>query len=181
MMSIFNFNTSPPELSYGDPSFFLGALIESDPYHAECDAFSEKLKAAQSLVALSSLGLDEIWFALLKLLATRDFGERTWQRALKNDPEIVKRYAADIEQTHAELLALPYILVIDVPTAHIFDGLEMMKTYGLFPRDAIHVSMTRLAGIMNLITTNRDYARVPEINVYTCNPEALKLMGSPAP
>jgi len=57
----------------------------------------------------------------------------------------------------------------------------MMKTYGLFPRDAIHASVTKLSGITNLITTNRDYARVPEINVYTCNPEALKLIAGSAP
>ena len=175
-MSIFSFDASPPELSYGDPSFFIGVLFKEDDSHRECTQFVQKLKAAQSLVALSPFGLDEIWFAALKLLASRDFGERTWQRVLKNDPDIVKRYALDIEQLHNQLLALPYIVVIDVPTQHVLDGLAMMKTYWLFPRDAIHVSITKSSGIINLITTNRDYARVPEINVYTCNPAALKLI-----
>ncbi|MFQ6043999.1 MAG: type II toxin-antitoxin system VapC family toxin [Candidatus Poribacteria bacterium] len=179
-MSIFSFDATPPELSYGDPSFFIGALFKEDDYHRECRQFAEKLKAAQSLVALSPLGLDEIWFAVLKLLATRDFSERAWQRALKNDPDLVKGYVPIIEQTHEELLALPYIVVIDAPTQHVLDGLEVMKSYGLFPRDAIHVSITKLSGITNLITTNRDYARVPEINVYTCNPEALKLIEPPS-
>jgi len=168
-------------LSYGDPSFFIGALFKEDAYHKECAQFAEKLKVAQSLVALSPLGLDEIWFAALKLLAIRDFSERAWQRTLKTDPDLIKGYVPIIEQTHEELLALPYIVVIDVPTRHVLDGLEMMKTYGLFPRDAIHVSVTRLSGITNLITTNRDYARVPEINVYTCNSEALKLIEQPSP
>ncbi len=175
-MSILSFDATPPEVAYGDASFFIGVLFREDKYHAECLQFSKKLEMVDALVALSPLGLDEIWFAALKLLAIRDFGERAWQRVLKNDPEIVKRYATDIEQTHEELLALPYIVVIDAPTQHVLDGLAMMKTYGLFPRDAIHVSITKLSGIMNLITTNRDYARVPEINVYTCNPEALKLI-----
>jgi predicted nucleic acid-binding protein len=163
-------------VAYGDASFFIGVLFKEDKYHGECLQFSKKLEMADALVALSPFGLDEIWFAALKLLATRDFGERAWQRALKNDPDLVKGYVPIIEQTHAELLALPYIVVINVPTQHIFDGLEMMRTYGLFPRDAIHVSVTRLSGITNLITTNRDYARVSEINVYTCNPEALKFI-----
>jgi len=174
-MSILSFNATPPEMAYGDASFFISVLFKEDKYHGECLQFSKKLEIADALVALSTLGLDEIWFAALKLLATRDFSERAWQRTLKNDPDLVKRYASIIEQTHEELLALPYIVVIDAPTQHVFDGLAMMKTYGLFPRDAIHVSITELSGITNLITTNRDYARVPEINIYTCNPEALKL------
>jgi hypothetical protein len=82
------------------------------------------------------------------LLASRDFGERTWQRVLKNDPDIVKRYMLDIEQMHNQLLALPYIVVIDVPTRHVLGGLAMMKTYGLFPRDAIHVSITSLVFLL---------------------------------
>ena len=175
-MSILNFDATPPEIAYGDPSFFIGFLFETDNYHDECVNFTRKLAAADALVALSPFGLDEIWFATLKLLASRDFGERTWQRVLKNNPDIVKKYTIDIEQIHNRLLALHYIVVIDVPTQHVLDGLAMMKTYGLFPRDAIHVSITKLSGIANLITTNRDYARVPEINVYTCNSEALKLI-----
>jgi len=173
-MSIFSFKTSPPEIAYGDPSFFIGVLIETDDYHSECAQFAEELEKSAALVGLSPLGLDEIWFVLLRIYATRDFGERTWQRVLKNDPESTKRYALEIEQTHNQLLALPYVLLIDMPTEHLLHGLEMMKTYGLFPRDAIHVSLTKRSGITNLITTNRDYARVPEINVYTCNVEALR-------
>ena len=179
-MSIFSFDASPPELAYGDASFFIGVQIEKDKYHGECTTFARKLVAVGALVALSPLGLDEIWFAMLKLLATHDFSERTWQQALKTHPDLVKRYAVEIEQTHQELLALPYVVVIDVPTPHILGGLNLMKTYGLFPRDAIHASVTSLSGITNLITTNRDYARVPEINVYTCNPEALKLVAGKA-
>lgn len=177
-MSILSFDETPPELAYGDASFFIGVLIEKDKYHDECIHFARKLIAADALAALSPLGLDEIWFALLKLLAIHDFGERVWQRELKNDPDIVKRYALEIEQTHNQLLALPYVIVIEAPTNHVLDGLAMMKNYGLFPRDAIHTSLTKLSGIENIITTNRDYARVPEINVYTCNPEALKLAGT---
>lgn len=130
-MSILSFDASPPEVAYGDASFFIGVLFKEDKYHDECFQFSQKLEMTDGLVALSPLGLDEIWFAALKLLAIRDFSERTWQRALKNDPDLVKGYVPIIEQTHEELLALPYILVIDVSMSHIEDGLQMMKTYGL--------------------------------------------------
>jgi len=156
-MSIFSFDTSPPDLSYGDTSFFIGVLIEKDKYHEECIQFSRKLEAAGALVALSSFGLDEIWFATLKLLATHDFSERTWQQALKTHLDLVKQYAVEIERTHQELLALPYVVVIDVPTPHVLNGLNLMKTYGLFPRDAIHTSVTKLSGITNPITFYSNY------------------------
>lgn len=174
-MSILSFNASPPEFAYGDASFFVGALIEDDDYHTKCSRFARKLKSAECLVALSPLGLDEIWFAVLKIFATKDLGERGWQHKLKSNPSFVKKYTSQIEQMHDKLLALPYVVVIDVPTQYVLEGIEMMKTYGLFPRDAIHTSVTKLTGIGNIITTNRDYARASsEINVYTCNTAALR-------
>ena len=174
-MSILSFDATPPELAYGDASFFVGVFIEEDKYHGECTKFARKLKAAESLVALSPFGLDEIWFAMLKIFATKDLGERGWQRELKNNPNLVRRYASRIEQIHKELLALPYVVVIEVSSEYILEGLKTMKTYGLFPRDAIHTSITKLPGIANIITTNRDYARAStEINVYTCNQNALR-------
>jgi hypothetical protein len=106
-MSIESFDASPPDLSYGDPSFFIGVQLEKDKYHNECTTFARKLVTAGALVALSPLGLDEIWFAMLKLLATHDFSERTWQQVLKAHPDLVKQYAVDIERTHQELLAFP--------------------------------------------------------------------------
>ena len=35
---------------------------------------------------------------LFALKATSDFSERVWQRELKNNPNIVKKYALEIEQ-----------------------------------------------------------------------------------
>ncbi|MFQ6043351.1 MAG: hypothetical protein ACE5PV_21065, partial [Candidatus Poribacteria bacterium] len=81
-MSILSFDANPPEVAYGDASFLIGVLFKEDRYHGECLQFSKKLEMADALVALSPLGLDEIWFAALKLLAIRDFSERAWQRAL---------------------------------------------------------------------------------------------------
>ena len=78
-MSILSFNESPPEFTYGDPSFFIGVLFETEDYYDECIQFSRKLEIAESLVALSPLGLDEIWFAALKLLASNP---RLWRAFL---------------------------------------------------------------------------------------------------
>ena len=71
-MSIFSFDATPPEVAYGDASFFIGVLFKEDQYHDECLQFSKKPEMVNALVVLSSLGVDEIWFAALKLLAIRD-------------------------------------------------------------------------------------------------------------
>ena len=34
-MSILSFNATPPEMAYGDASFFIGVLFKEDKYHGE--------------------------------------------------------------------------------------------------------------------------------------------------
>jgi predicted nucleic acid-binding protein len=82
-------------------------------------------------------------------------------------------YVPLLEQAVSVLEKLPYLLFIDVTIEQTLAGMGSMRTYGLFPRDAVHVSIARSSGIFSIITTNRDYARLTDFNVYTCNPAAL--------
>jgi predicted nucleic acid-binding protein len=75
-MSIKNFDVEPPGLAYGDASFFVALLEENEQFHDECIAFSAKLQTAKSIVVLSALGLDEIWYALLRIHGAADYGQK---------------------------------------------------------------------------------------------------------
>ena len=172
-MSVKSFDVAPPSLAYGDTSFFVALLEENEQFHDECMDFSAKLEAAKSIVVLSALGLDEIWYALLRIHGAADYGEREWFRKLKDDKNALVNYVPLLEQAVSVIETLPYLLFIDVTIEQTLAGMELMRTYGLFPRDAVHVSIARSSGIFSIITTNRDYAKLTDFNVYTCNPAAL--------
>jgi len=61
-----------------DPSFLINLVIENSKYFNECKIFSEKLKTNRTLLVMSNPGPDEIWYALLKIFAIRDYGEKGW-------------------------------------------------------------------------------------------------------
>ena len=66
-MSVKSFDVAP-SLAYGDASFFVALLEENEQFHDECMDFSAKLEAAKNIVVLSALRLDEIWYALLRIV-----------------------------------------------------------------------------------------------------------------
>ena len=76
--TMFSFQDTPPEIAYLDPSFLLNVLVAESAYHAECVAFATQLERARTILVLSNLGLDEIWFVLLRVQAIREHGERGW-------------------------------------------------------------------------------------------------------
>lgn len=164
-MSKTSFDFEPPEVAYVDPSFFLNLLVKDSKHYEECKNFSEKLKERKTILIMSNLGLDEIWYVLLKLLAIKDFGLRKWQAKLKKDVDLVRKYSRKIEEYTTNLLEIPNLFFVEITTDQTLHALDLMKKYGLFPRDAIHASVV-VAGIDNLITLDPDFLRIKEIKVW---------------
>lgn len=75
---IFDFLAAPPAIAYLDPSFLLNVLVAGARYHAECVAYTHRLETAKTTLVLSNLGLDEVWFVLLRIQATAEHGEKGW-------------------------------------------------------------------------------------------------------
>jgi len=115
---------------------------------------------------MSNLGLDEIWYALLKIMVMRDFGREGWLDALNKDKDIVKRYMTDIEEITHELLEIPNLVLVEVTVENSLNALNIMKEYGLFPRDAIHASAAISSGAGTIITTDPDFTKIRERVVY---------------
>ena len=171
MSIVQNFDAVPPEVAYCDPSFMINLVIEDSKYFNECKTFSEKLKANRTLLVMSNLGLDEIWYALLKIFAIRDYGERGWQSKLKKDTEAVKEYTKEIEEYTLSLLEIPNLVLITITTDHTLLALDLMRRYGVFPRDGIHATAAMITGANNIITTDPDFTNIDELIVYSCNPK----------
>lgn len=167
-MTVHSFKEEPPSLAYVDPSFFINLLIKDSKYHEECKNFSKKLKDKQTILVGSNLGLDEIWYVILKVKATEEHGDEAINELRK--PEVVKKYATDVEEYTEKLMNISRLFFIEVTTEQTFQAKDLIKRYGLLPRDAIHLAAT-LSGIDTLITTDRDFNPVKKIDVYTCQPD----------
>lgn len=123
---------------------------------------------------MSTLALDEIWYALLKIFAIRDYGEKGWQSKLKKDKEVVKEYTKEIEKYALNLLEIPNLVLVTITVDHTLLALDLMRKYGVFPRDCIHAAVVINTGIKNIITTDPDFTNIEELIVYSCNPKAIQ-------
>lgn len=170
----FSFQNTPPEIAYLDPSFLLNVLLEDATYHAQCVAFARRLEEARSILLLSNLGLDEIWFVLLRIQAIQEQGEKGWLAFLKNNPARVRAYAQQLEEATLQILEIPNLLLIELTATQSLQALGLMNRYGLLPRDALHATAMFQTGIDAIITTDVDFTLVEGLEVYTCNPKALK-------
>ncbi len=167
--NLFSFDSPPPRLAYIDPSFLLNIIVEEAIFHKECLKYKDKLKKQNTLLFLSNLGLDEIWYVLIKLQAIKDHGTKGWQKYVNQHPQAVKEYVDILNETTSAILEIPNLHLIEISTEQTLEALSFIKSYGLLPRDAIHLATTVLSNIDNLITTDKAFNAVSEINIYTCN------------
>ena len=173
--TVSSFQDDPPEIAYLDPSFLLNVLVAESTYHAECVDFAQRLESAKSILVLSNLGLDEIWFVLLRIQAVEEHGEKGWLSFLKENPNKVIEYSSRLEEVTLQILEIPNLLLVELTASQSLRALGLMKQYGLLPRDALHAAATSETGIGVIITTDADFALVEGLGMYTCNPKALQL------
>ncbi len=168
LSNIHGFDENPPKIAYVDPSFFINLMVKDSLFFEDCKDYSEKLKGGKTVLVMSNLGLDEIWYVLLKLFAMKDYG-KNWQKTLKKEPDAVKSYSEEIEKYTLLLLEIPNLLLAEISVDQTMLSLNLMKKYGLFPRDAIHAAAAIASRIENIITTDSDFKRIEDLEVYTCN------------
>lgn len=172
--TVFSFQDALPEIAYLDTSFLLNVLVNESAFHAQCVEFAKRLEAAETILVLSNLGLDEIWFVLLRLQAVREHGESGWLSFLRDNPEKVRGYAQQLEEATLQILEIPNLLLVELTASQSMQALNLIGQSGLLPRDALHAAATIVGGINTIITTDADFARLPGIAIYTCNPKVLE-------
>lgn len=175
---IFSFLDLPPKVAYIDPSFFINFLVLDAKFHNECLKYSKKLEESGTILLLSNLGLDEIWYILLKVLALKYLEKKekrdtNWFNFLKENKNKFKQFIEKIEEDTLLILEIPNLILIEITAEQSLKALKVMKDYGLMPRDAIHTTATILSGANTIITTDCDFAKVSDIKIYTCNKKIL--------
>jgi predicted nucleic acid-binding protein len=101
--------------------------------------------------------------------------EAKWFHHLKENPHVVKKFAAKLEEYTLIILQITNLAVIEISKDQTLHGLTLIKEYGLLPRDAIHAATALLSGAGTIITTDHDFASITNLQVYTCNPKSLNI------
>lgn len=172
--TIFSFQDKLPEIAYLDPSFLLNVLVADAVYHAECVAFAQRLEETGTILVLSNLGLDEVWFVLLRIQAVQEHGARGWLDFLRNNPDRVQVYTQRLEEATLQILEISNLFLAELTTGQSLQALGLMARYGLLPRDALHATTALQTGLEAVITTDADFGRVDGLQIWTCNPELLR-------
>ncbi len=64
-----------------------------------------------------------------------------------------------------DFICLPNLKILDVKERHLLNSLELLEKYpNLKPRDAIHISVSISSGIFTIISGDKDFENISEIN-----------------
>lgn len=165
--NILGFNAKLPEIIYLDSSFILNIAIDGAKYFRECADFMKRLEKENIPSAISSFSLDEVWYGLIRASLIKDYPS-DWLDKLRSEPQIIKNYMQLIKNAARDLILLHNIIVVETKTDTVMNSMNYIEKYFLLPRDAIHLATMLELGIKNIATTDADFGRIPEINVYTC-------------
>ncbi len=125
---------------YLDSNIFIFAAINQDELGQRCREIIKLVDNQKISAAASYIMVDEVLWVLKKNIGKED--------AIK----IVKT-----------MLSMP-VKWISVDEAVIFETLEIFETTSLDPRDSIHIASMRHVGLTTLVSEDRDFDKVKEID-----------------
>lgn len=167
---ILDFAAPLPPTLYWDASFLVHSIYPGGHWHSECAAFVTRLEESDTLSFISTLALDESWFALLQLQIAADHPDRPFWRVVNSNPKIVANYVTRLEQITNDIYNAPKIRVVTIGSRTPRLALNNMRDFYLLPRDALHLATMRQYKLTHLVTTDADFLPVQNIFIYTCNP-----------
>jgi predicted nucleic acid-binding protein len=164
------FDDVPESIVYWDSSFAIAFLNHNEAYHAECFAFQEKLKSANTLSVISDFVLDELAFWILKgqlVTEARRTGKR-WQEVRRQRPDFVRLVFSQVATKRGELEA--QTLRLPLPDSVTDRAFQLMHDHALLPTDAYHIATALENEVPACVTLDEDFLTVEGLIVYTCLP-----------
>lgn len=154
----------PPLHLYLDSDFLLNILQPSDPYHARCVSFAERLiQHGMTRLYLSTTS----WAEIIHVATQTRFRQRlpaTHQRQFRLDrweePDVRAAYLQMVIGTIEDLLAPFDWHEISVTPGIFRAAVQLLATYNLGCQDAIHLACMRHVGIADLVSFDEGFRRV---------------------
>ena len=160
-----------PARAYLDANFLVTAHfgLFKTPY------LLAELQAHPTQLYISSLAIDEAWWALLREWLRRDRNVRLTGHYLKTHRDLLCIYHPELERFTNEVMAWSNVVFVAVhrPRASsttvralIRQSLDLLNSEQLAPRDAFHLAILRGLGIADVVTEDRDFDSVDGLTLY---------------
>jgi predicted nucleic acid-binding protein len=144
-----------------DTSLIVRALIETQPLHAACSGFLDRLVEAEVTLVTSELLEVELAEAAFGIALKERWGG-DWRRH-RRDGRVrrrAQRLLADVQSRFELLLdSVDHLAVPVAPVAR--DAAVLMTAYGLASYDAVHAASAIAAGAEAIATTDAGFALLP--------------------
>lgn len=167
--SNFSLNLNKTDEAYLDTSFLIFCSINSSltspadrPRFRLAKHLLQQLLKNKTSAIISTLVLDETWYIYLKLLYQKDNGSGSWAPTiLKDHPEIIAHYKAELEELQKKILKFPNSRIIGVSADSAEFAFQNMINFNLAPRDSFHIAVCYEEGLQCFITADRDFKSIP--------------------
>lgn len=169
-------------LFYCDTSYLAGAYLPFSRtyqrFHAECEAFHQRLYAASDAICVTSdWALNEIIYLIQQEQLSRDCQQyNTLHRTALTAEEFRRQNPTVLANSYPEVVQICEDIKIDclmiaIPDTDLVDSaLDLIRNFHRRPTDAYHLATAKSYDIANFVSIDRDFLRVDGITVYTCLP-----------
>ncbi len=156
---------------YVEPNILLFDALADARWGPSSLEFLKRGSQGKFELLTSSLTIDEVAFVALKVKLEEKYEvTRGHVRYLKEHPEVVKALALEIGEVLDNVRRL--CTIVEVDESDIERMQEYMESFGLLPRDAIHLAVARRMGLTCIASSDKDFDRVSWLSRY--EPRALQ-------
>ncbi len=109
----------------------------------------------------------------MKLETEQLHAPKTFWEVYREEPDRFKPILRKLRAFTKRLEQLPHISFIETEAGSYETALKTVDRHLLLPRDAYHWSIMQDHEVSIIATTDTDFARIPDVTIYTCNEKML--------
>jgi predicted nucleic acid-binding protein len=103
---------------------------------------------------------DELFYRLLLARIRDTTGDHALEALRADRIGAIRSHGPAIDQALCQLVSLPHVHLVGMETSDFFRMLEHIETYGLLPRDALHLALTQHLNLSTIASDDTDFDRV---------------------
>jgi len=157
-----------PSIVYADTNFLVCLFYRDHDLHPKAQSCYFQLRAQGTVLAISSLVLDETWFKLVSCSYKRDNPNKKIDA--KKVAGCIKKYSQRLHRCHNFVTTYSRsgrIRLVGTDYDTVDKAFNLMSSVPLSPRDAFHAAMLQQENINTILTADQRFEKVPGIEV--CN------------
>lgn len=154
---------------YLDTMVFYAFLRSSDPATRELFV---RIRTADVLAYTSVLTFDELTYRMLLAMINDTYDGPAVDHLREDESQMLTQFYPRLAPVLTQLRTFPNLTVFDVSAIDLMLMDENIKRYRLPPRDALHLSAMQKSGCFDVVSSNPDFERVPEVRRYTLDGRA---------